>query len=73
MSSITCGNDECDAEVECDLSALEVDESQKSGNHTTQHASSGEIECKVCGHINVVSCVWDELDDTGEVLSCECR
>lgn len=69
MPQITCFNEECGEDIDFDFSMLEVDESEESGEHTTQHSGSGEIMCRECGEINFVSCVWDELNDTGEILS----
>lgn len=73
MPTITCSNNECGQNIEFDLSALEVEESESSGNHTTQYSGSGTIECKNCGSETEVSYIWDVLDDTGEVLSFEMR
>lgn len=73
MPTITCSNNECGQNIEFDLSALEVEESESSGNHTTQYSGSGTIECKNCGSETEVSYIWDVLDDTGEVLSVEMR
>lgn len=69
MPTITCSNDECGQDIEFYLSILEIEDSQPSGNHTTQHSGSGTVECASCGAETEVNCVWDELDDTGEVLS----
>lgn len=70
MPTITCSGEECGAEIEFDLSELEeVEASQPSGNHTTQHSGSCTAKCKICGTETEVSCVWDELDDTGEILN----
>lgn len=69
MPTITCSNDECSEEIEFNLSELEIEDSQPSGNHTTQHSASGEVSCKNCNSQTEVNCVWDELDDTGEILS----
>jgi len=69
MPTVTCSNDECGQDIEFNLSALDIEDSQPSGNHTTQHSGSGTFECQNCGVETEVSCVWDELDDTGEVLS----
>lgn len=69
MPKITCGNDECAAEIEFDISIIEIEDSEPSGNHTTQHSGSGSVECKNCETETEFSCVWDELDDTGEILS----
>lgn len=69
MPTITCSDPECGAEIEFDLSELEIEDSQPSGNHTTQHSGSGAVKCKSCGAETEVNCVWDELDDTGEILS----
>lgn len=71
MQTITCSNDECGVEIEFDLSIVKVEESQNSGNHTTQYSGSGSVECKECTTETDFSCLWDELDDTGEVLSFE--
>lgn len=73
MPTTTCSNNECGQNIEFDLSALEIEESESSGNHTTQYSGSGTIECKNCGSETEVSCIWDVLDDTGEVLSFEMR
>lgn len=69
MPTIKCCNDECDENIEFNLSTLEIDDSEPSGNHTTQHSGSGTVKCAICGTETEVNCVWDELDDTGEVLS----
>lgn len=69
MPTIICSNEECGAEIKFDLSQLEIENSQPSGNHTTQHSASGEVVCKNCKTETEVNCVWDELDDTGEILS----
>lgn len=69
MPTITCSNDECGAEIEFDLTQLEVEQSEPSGSHTTQYSGSGEIVCKACPTVTEVNCVWDQLDDTGEVLT----
>lgn len=69
MPTTTCSNEECGQDIEFDLSALDVEGSESSGNHTTQHSGSGTIVCKNCGSDTEVSCAWDVLDDTGEVLS----
>lgn len=69
MPTITCSNEECGEDIEFELSQLDVEDSQPSGNHTTQHSGSGTVTCKICNTETEVSCIWDELDDTGEVLS----
>lgn len=69
MPTITCSNEECETKIEFDLSELEIEESQPSGNHTTQHSGSGTVKCKACDTETEVNCLWDVLDDTGEMLS----
>lgn len=69
MQTIKCSNDECREEIVFSLSELEIEDSQPSGNHTTQHSASGEVLCKKCNSQTEINCVWDELDDTGEILS----
>ncbi len=69
MPTITCSNEKCGAEIEFDLSQLEIEESQPSGNLTTQHSGSGILKCKNCGAETEVNCLWDELNDTSEILS----
>lgn len=69
MPTISCSNEKCGAEIKFDLSQLEIDDSEPSGNHTTQHSGSGMVKCKSCGTETEISCVWDELNDTGEILS----
>ncbi|NVZ07940.1 hypothetical protein HW932_01520 [Allochromatium humboldtianum] len=69
MPMITCSNEECGAEIKFDLSQLEIEDSQPSGNHTTQYSASGEVLCNKCNTETEVNCVWDELNDTGEILS----
>ncbi|WP_022654556.1 hypothetical protein [Aquaspirillum serpens] len=69
MPTITCSNDECGAEIEFDLTQLEVEQSEPSGNHTIQYSGFGEIVCKACSTVTEVNCVWDQVNDTGEVLS----
>ena len=69
MQTILCSNEECGAETQFDLSQLEIEESQPSGNHTTQHIGSGIVKCKSCYTDTEVSCTWEELNDTGEILS----
>jgi hypothetical protein len=71
MPSITCSNDKCGQDIEFSLSDLNIEESESSGNHTTQYSGTGTFKCKNCGNETEVNCVWDELDDTGEVLSIE--
>lgn len=69
MPTTTCSNDECGQDIDFDLSTLDIEDSESSGSHTTQYSGSGTIECPNCGAETEVSCVWDVLDDTGEVLS----
>ncbi|SDI50424.1 hypothetical protein SAMN05444503_11397 [Pseudomonas sp. BS3767] len=69
MPTTTCSNEECGQDIEFDLSALDVENSESSGSHTTQYSGSGTIECQNCGSETEISYVWDVLDDTGEVLS----
>lgn len=69
MPTISCSNEECGVEIKFDLSQLEIDDSEPSGNHTTQHSGSGTVKCKSCNTETEISCVWDELNDTGEILS----
>jgi hypothetical protein len=69
MPKITCSNEDCVVEIEFDLFQLEIEASQPSVNHTTQHSAFGEVVCKRCNTKTEVSCVCDELNDTGEVLS----
>lgn len=71
MQTITCGNEECGTEIEFDLSQLENVDSQPPGNHTTQHSGSGNVVCNDCTTEREFNCVWDEVNDTGEILSCE--
>jgi hypothetical protein len=71
MPTVTCENDECGAEIEVDLSKLDIEDSELSGNHTTQYSASGEVECKICSTVTEFSCIWDELNDTGEILNFE--
>ncbi|CAM4145853.1 hypothetical protein SHAQ108633_15985 [Shewanella aquimarina] len=69
MPTITCSNDECGKEIEFSHSDLKVEDSEQSGNHTTQYSASGKVSCNNCNSQTKVSCVWDELNDTGEILS----
>jgi hypothetical protein len=69
MPTITCSNENCGAEIKFDLSQLEIEDSQPSGNHTTQRSASGKVACTICKTKTEVNCVWDELNDTGEMLS----
>lgn len=73
MPTTTCSNDECGQDIEFNLSDLEVENSESSGNHTTQYSGSGNFECPNCGTETEVSCTWDVLDDTDEVLSVDMR
>lgn len=70
MPIVTC--EECGKEIAFSISDLDIDESQPSGNHTTQHSGSGTVICESCGTETEVSCTWDELNDTGEILSSDC-
>ena len=69
MPNVTCNNNECSEEIVFSLSKLEIEDSEPSGNHTTQYSATGEVSCNICNNQTEVSCVWDELDDTGEILS----
>ena len=69
MLTTTCSNEECGAEIEFGPSQLEIEESQPSGNHTTQHSGFGIVKCNSCGAEKEINIVWDELNDTGEILS----
>lgn len=69
MPTITCSNNKCDQAIEFNLSNLEVDDSEPSGNHTTQYSGSGIVQCSKCDKETEVRCIWDQLDDTGEILS----
>ncbi len=69
MPTITCSNDECGQDIDFDISSLDIEQSESSGNHTTQYSGSGTFECADCGTETEVNCVWDEVDDTGEILS----
>lgn len=69
MQTVTCINEECLATITFNLSDLEIEDSQPSGNHTTQHSGSGMVECTACGTENELNCIWDVLNDTGEILS----
>lgn len=71
MPTITCSNNECGMEIEVNISEIEIEDSQPSGNHTTQHSGSGTVKCKNCGTETEFTCVWDESDDTDEILSFE--
>ncbi|MDM7858963.1 hypothetical protein [Thiopseudomonas acetoxidans] len=69
MRTVTCSNEECGADIEFGLEQLEIEDSQPFGSHTTQHSSSGAVVCENCNSATDVRCVWDELNDTGEILS----
>ena len=71
MPTITCSNDECRIDIKVNLSEIEIEDSQSSGNHTTQHSGSNTVKCKSCQTETEFTCAWDELDDTGEILSFE--
>lgn len=69
MQTVTCSNEECGEDVGFDISDLDIEDSAESGNHTTQHSASGTVVCKKCDTETSFSCLYDELDDTGEILS----
>lgn len=65
MPTITCSNAK---RSEFNFSQLEIGNSQQSGNHTTQHSTTGEVICNSCRSQTEVNYVWYELDDTGETV-----
>ena len=65
---ITCDNDECNKEFKLDITDFEI-ESERSGNHTTQHLAEGTVFCPDCENEMEIKYLYDELDDTGEILS----
>lgn len=69
MPSITCVNEDCGADIPFNLSQLNIEDEEPSGNHTTQYSGSGEFTCQDCNSETSVTCVWDEENDTGEILS----
>jgi len=66
--NITCNNENCLEEFKLDITDFEV-ESSPSGSHTTQHLASGTVSCPVCKSEMEIKYLYDELNDTGEVLS----
>ena len=66
--TITCTNVKCKKEFTLKIDNLEM-ECNSSGNHTTQCLATGTIYCTLCNHEMEVQYLFDELDDTGEILS----
>jgi len=66
--NVTCTNKKCKIEFQLEINNLSRD-SNRSGNHTTQHLISGTIYCPSCSNEMEIEYLYDELDDTGEILS----
>lgn len=65
----TCSNENCDFDLEIDITQLDIEESETSGNHTTQYSGSGTMMCPECNTENEIDATWDVLNDTDEILS----
>ncbi|MFA6177928.1 MAG: hypothetical protein WC694_03510 [Candidatus Paceibacterota bacterium] len=66
--TITCTNEKCSKKFEVDNTDLEIIPSP-SGNHSTQYLASGTIYCPSCTHEMEIEYLFDEVNDTGEILS----
>lgn len=68
--TINCKNEKCEKEFQLKIDNLEI-ECNSSGNHTTQCLATGNIYCPHCNHEMEIEYLFDELNDTGEILSKE--
>lgn len=70
---MNCSNNNCDNELEINLSDLECESNGSSGTHTSSYTYEGSITCPKCGEENEVVIDTDEDNDTGEILSQDIR
>lgn len=62
--SVNCPNDECGHEINVNTDDFD-NQSEPSGNHTTQYLEEGSVICPKCKCEFNVEVLSDLLDDTG--------
>ena len=66
--NIICTNKNCSKEFKLNIVDLNL-ETSISENHTTQYLATGTIYCPFCKHEMEIEYLFDEVNETGEILS----